>query len=532
MSDLPNLAHTPAPTAFAIDSDGRIQWRRMTAFLCMILGMFMAILDIQIVSASLAEIQAGLSASPTEITWVQTSYLIAEVIMIPLSGFLSRALGTRYLFSLAAAGFTFTSLMCGLSTTIGEMIFWRTLQGFIGGGMIPSVFAASYLLFPRDKQPFVAPLTGLIVTLAPTIGPTVGGIVTDAFSWHWLFLINVVPGICISIATFLFIDFDKPDWALLKRCDWFGLAAMTAFLAPLEYVLEEGAHNDWFSDDSILLATCVSAISAVLFLARTLTVAEPIVDIRAFTNRNFGLGCLFSFLVGTGLFGLTYLYPVYLSQIRGYTALMIGQTVFVTGLAMFITAPLVARLMASFDPRWMMSIGLAAFGLGTWLMTGVTRDWDFWELFLPQVLRGFGLMMAMVPINFMTLGSLPPERLKNAAGLYNVTRTLGGAVGLAVLTTVLNSRTDLHTARLHERITWTHLPAVETLDALTRRFASVGNDATAMALKVLDQIVHRQGVVMAFADLFWLLTVMFCVLAMGPVAMHRSSAPGAPRDDH
>ncbi len=528
-ASVPPSAPPSAPVALlAITPDGRIVWRRLATFLCMILGMFMAILDIQIVSASLSEVQAGLSASASEVTWVQTAYLIAEVIMIPLSGFLSRALGTRLLFSIAAAGFTVTSLMCGLSTNINEMIFWRALQGFIGGGMIPTVFATAYLLFPRDKQPYVNAVMGLIVTLAPTIGPTVGGLVTDAFSWRWLFFINIVPGIVIAAATYTLIDFDKPDWPLLRRCDWFGIFTLAGFLCPLEYVLEEGARDDWFNDGTIVALSLVSVVSAVLFFWRALTASEPIVDIRAFRIPNFGFGCLFSFVVGIGLFGLTYLYPLYLSQIRGYSALMIGETLFVTGLAMFFTAPLIGKLMTKIDPRALVVVGFISFAMGTWLMSGLTRDWDFWELVVPQILRGFGLMAAMVPINYLTLGALPPERLKNAAGLYNLTRNLGGAVGLAVLTTLMNARTDLHLSRLHERVNTGHTPAVEFLDQLTQKFASFGTEAPMMALKTFNNVVHRQGVVLAFSDIFFLLTAMFLLLVPATLILRRPPPFGGP----
>ncbi len=510
----------------AITSDGRIIWRRMLAFLCMILGMFLAILDIQIVSASISEVQAGLSASASEVTWVQTSYLIAEVIMIPLSGFLSRALGTRILFTGAAAGFTFASLMCGLSTTLGEMIFWRAVQGFVGGGMIPTVFATAYLLFPRDKQAYVNPAMGLIITLAPTIGPSVGGVVTDALSWHWLFFVNVIPGICVAVATYTLIDFDKPDLTLLRRFDWFGLATLTAFLGPLEYVLEEGARDNWFEDETITVCSAIAAVSGVLFFWRALTAAEPIVDIRAFRIPNFGFGCLLSFVVGIGLFGLTYLYPLYLSQVRGYSALMIGEALFVTGLTMFISAPIVGNLMTKLDPRLLIAVGFVAFAVGTWQMSGLTRDWDFSELLVPQILRGFGLMAAMAPINFLSLGSLPPERLKNAASLYNLTRTLGGAVGLAVLTTLMNARTDVHLARLREGVTAGHRPAVELLDQLTHKFASFGHDAPTLALKTLNDMVRRQGAVLAFGDIFLMMTVLFVVLLPGALLLRRPPAPG------
>ena len=221
-----------------------ISTRRLIAFLIMVFGMFMSILDIQIVSASLNEIQAGLSASTSEVAWVQTSYLIAEVIAIPLSGFLSRAFGTRLLFAISAAGFTFASFMCGLTSTIEQMILWRAIQGFVGAGMIPTVFASAYTVFPRSKFHIVGPIIGLVATLAPTIGPTVGGYITDLMSWHWLFFINVVPGIGITIGVLALVDFDKPNFALLEHFDWWGLISMAGFLGSLEYVLEEGPRND------------------------------------------------------------------------------------------------------------------------------------------------------------------------------------------------------------------------------------------------------------------------------------------------
>ena len=240
--------------------------RRLFTFICMVFGMFMAILDIQIVSASLTEIQAGLSASADEISWVQTSYLIAEVIMIPLSGMLSRILSTRWMFAISAGGFALMSLMCATSTSIEEMIVWRALQGFIGGGMIPTVFAAAFTIFPPSKRPIITPVIGLVATLAPTIGPTIGGYLTELFSWHWLFLINVVPGIFVTVATFTLIDFDESEPGLMRTFDWTGLAAMAVFLGSLEFVLEEGPTNDWLADPLILagLVACVVACVGVL----------------------------------------------------------------------------------------------------------------------------------------------------------------------------------------------------------------------------------------------------------------------------
>ncbi|ABE40629.1 Drug resistance transporter EmrB/QacA subfamily [Rhodopseudomonas palustris BisB5] len=485
---------------------------RLVAFLIMVFGMFMSILDIQIVSASLSEIQAGLSASSSEVSWVQTSYLIAEVIAIPLSGFLSRALGTRNLFAISAAGFTFASLMCGFTSTITEMIVWRAIQGFLGAGMIPTVFASAYTVFPRSKFNLVGPIIGLVATLAPTIGPTVGGYITDLMSWHWLFFINIVPGIGITIGVLALVDFDEPHYELLDHFDWWGLGFMAGFLGSLEYVLEEGPRNDWFNDESILIFAIVCVVSAVAFFWRVLTAREPIVDIRAFTNRNFAFGCMFSFCVGIGLYGLTYIYPRYLAEVRGYSALMIGETMFVSGIAMFLTAPLVGRLMALIDMRILIAIGLLLFAGGTWQMTWITRDYDFYELLWPQIFRGVGMMMAMVPVNTISLGTLPAARVKNASGLFNLTRNLGGALGLALINTALDGRTDFHISRLHDKVTWGNAQAVDFLNMLTQRFQGLG-DASMMALKQFNQIVHRQAVTMSFGDTFFMLTFFYVGLS-------------------
>src|SRR6201746_360132 len=233
----------PTPNMNVAAPSERIAPRRLVAFLIMVFGMFMSILDIQIVSASLTDIQAGLSASSTEVSWVQTAYLIAEVIAIPLSGFLSRAFGTRLLFAISASGFTIASFFCGFASSIEQMIFWRALQGFLGAGMIPTVFASAYTVFPREKFYIVGPIIGLVATLAPTIGPTVGGYITDLMSWHWLFFINIVPGIGITIGVLALVDFDEPNFALLEHFDWWGLLFMAGFFGSLQKCAGEGPQN-------------------------------------------------------------------------------------------------------------------------------------------------------------------------------------------------------------------------------------------------------------------------------------------------
>jgi len=526
MSAVASVGAPPAPAADRIDP------KRLIAFMVMVFGMFMAILDIQIVSASLADIQAGLSASTDEITWVQTSYLIAEVVMIPLSGFLSRALSTRVIFTISAAGFTAMSFMCAQAGSINEMILWRALQGFIGGGMIPTVFASAFTIFPRSKQPIIAPIIGLVATLAPTIGPTVGGYLNDAFSWHWLFLVNVPAGILVTTAAWFLIDFDKPDLKLLNNFDWTGLLSMAGFLGAMEYALEEGPSKDWFQSDLVTGAIVISTLSGILFFARVLTARAPIVDLRVFDNRNFWTGSLLSFVMGVGLYGLTYLYPVYLAAIRGFTPLMIGKTMFVTGVCMFLTAPVSGRLMTRMDPRAMIAIGFSMFAFGTWQAHYIDADWDFWELLVPQILRGCGLMLCMVPINNLSLGTMPPQKIKNASGIFNLTRNLGGAVGLAIINTVLDKRMDAHLEYLRESVTWSRTAANETMANLTRLFADKGTDAGTAATRQIALLVRRQAEVLALSDVFLTLTFLFLSLIALTLVMRRPQAAGGGGGGH
>ena len=344
----PRPAHAPSLPNQRFDA------HRVIAFTGMVFGMFMSILDIQIVSASLNEIQAGLSAGADEVTWVQTSYLIAEVIMIPLSGFLSRAFSTRYIFTICAGGFTLMSFLCAQATSIDEMIVFRAIQGFIGGGMIPTVFASAFTVFPPSRRVIIQPIIGLVATLAPTIGPTAGGYLTDIFSWHWLFLVNIAPGILVTLISWFMIDFDEPDLRLLKGFDWTGLISMAVFLGALEYVLEEGPSKNWFDEDIIVYASLASVTGALVFFWRSYVSRNPIVDLRIHST-SFWAGCLFSFVLGIGLYGLTYIYPVYLARVRGDTALMIGETMFVTGMVQMISAPIVGRVMMRVDDgqRWL-----------------------------------------------------------------------------------------------------------------------------------------------------------------------------------
>src|SRR5499427_6724538 len=304
---------------------------KIFAFATMSVGFFIALLDIQIVSASLRDIGGGLSAGADETSWVQTSYLIAEIIVIPLSGWLSRVMSTRWLFCVSAAGFTATSLLCGWAWNIESMIVFRALQGFLGGSMIPTVFTAAFAFFPGKRIVAAAATIGALSSLAPTLGPTVGGWITDNYSWHWLFFINLIPGIFVAVVVAILLQIDKPNLAVLKGADYPGMILMAIFLGCLEYTLEEGPRWDWFGDDTIRATAWIAGISGIAFIWRSLTFAQPVVDLRALKSPNFALGCFFSFVIGIGIFSTIYLTPVFLGRVRGFSALQIGLAVFSTG---------------------------------------------------------------------------------------------------------------------------------------------------------------------------------------------------------
>jgi DHA2 family multidrug resistance protein len=510
-----------------------VTWREWAGFMAMVVGMFMAILDIQIVSASLGEIQAGLSASPDEVSWVQTSYLVAEIVMIPMSGWLSRLLSTRVLYVGSAIGFTIFSLACSSATSLGEMIVWRAMQGFIGGAMIPTVFATAFLLFPPDRRARVSVMIGLTATLAPTIGPTLGGWLTETFSWHWLFLINVPFGITVAVAVWSWMHLDKPNLALRHGFDWLGLGLMALFLGNMEYVLEEGARWDWFGDDTIFRSTIVACVTGILFLWRMLTHRDPLVDLRTFRNGNFSIGCLFSFVLGTGMYGTVYMLPLFLGRVRGYDSLQIGETMFVTGFGMFAAAPLVGILIKRVDVRFMIVSGLLMTGIAIWWTGHLTKDSAFWELLGPQVLRGFSMMFVMIASNQMALGRLPPMMMKNAAGLYNLMRNFGGAVGLAVINTVIASRMAVHGEALREQVTWARPGVMATVDNLAARMSAISPDgAQLMALKRIAALVDQQALTLTYNDVFMAMGVAYFLAVPMTLLLAKPPGGGGPGGGH
>jgi DHA2 family multidrug resistance protein len=326
----------------------------------MCVGMFVALLDIQIVASSLQDIGGGLSAAQDDISWVQTAYLIAEIVVIPLSGWLTRVFSTGWLFAASAAGFTLASMLCGIAWNIESMIFLRALQGAFGASMIPTVFTSMYHYFPGPRQVYAVAVIGTIASTAPVLGPVIGGWITDTLDWHWLFYVNLVPGLLVAAAVPLLVKIDRPDLSLLKGADYLGIVLMALALGTLEYVLEEGARWNWFDDSTITACAWIAGVSGILFILRSLTHAQPVVDLHAFGDRNFSLGCFLSFVSGIGIFSTIYLTPLFLGYVRGFSAWETGLAIFSTGTASLAGVPVYVMLARRIDTRWLMMFGWPA----------------------------------------------------------------------------------------------------------------------------------------------------------------------------
>jgi DHA2 family multidrug resistance protein len=504
---------------------------KVFAFSTMCVGMFIALLDIQIVSASLKDIGGGLSAGVDETVWVQTAYLIAEIIVIPLSGWLARVMSTRWLFAVSAAGFTLASLLCGWAWNIESMIAFRALQGFLGGSMIPLVFTTAFAFFTGPQRVLAAATVGGLASLAPTLGPTVGGWITDHYSWHWLFFVNLLPGLFVTIMVPLYVRVDKPDPTLLRGADYLGIGLLALFLGCLEYTLEEGPRWDWLDDPVILTTAWVSGLAGIAFIWRTLTYAQPIVDLRALKDRNFALGCLFSFVSGVGIFATIYLTPLFLGHVRGYSALQIGTAIFSTGAFQIKSIPLYTMLANRVDLRWLLMAGLALFALSMWCFVPITHDWSAAELLLPQAFRGMAQQFAVAPTVTLTLGGLPPARLKLASGLFNLMRNLGGAIGIAVCATILNDRTNLHFYRMAEHLNTSNEAMNETLARMTAQAAGWAADPVTAGLARLWSLTYREAQTMAYSDAFLAVMACFVVTTALVPLMRKTQPPKAPSAD-
>jgi MFS transporter, DHA2 family, multidrug resistance protein len=501
---------------------------KAVAFALLCLGCFIAYLDTQIVSASIQEIGGGLSASQDELGWIQSSYLIAEIVVIPLLAWLSQVMSTRWLVAASAAGFTLASVLCSMAWDIRSMIAFRALQGLCGGSLIPTAFTAAVILFEGKQKAIAASLVSATAGLAPTFGPIVGGWLTDVLSWHWLFYINIVPGMLIALLVPVLVRIDVPDPRLLRRADYLGIVLMAVSLGCLDYVLEEGARWDWFGDATITACAEISAVTSIGFVVRSLTHPHPVIDLRALASRNFFLGCWFSFVTGIGIFGLIYLTPLFLGRVRGFIAWQIGGTILSAGLFQLAAIPIYTILAKRLDLRWLLALGLFSFGMSMWLFAPIMNQWGSYEMLWPLAFRGFATPFVMASTVTLALGGLSPERVKAASGLYSLMRSLGGAVGIAVCGIILNDRTNLHFLRIAERLNSTNTELNNWLHVVAARYALTSSDTVAQtaALKRLWLVTYREAQVQAFADAYLVIALCFAVsIAVVPLLRKVTRTP-------
>jgi DHA2 family multidrug resistance protein len=524
----------PAPAAQPIDPSALPTARKFLIFGVMAFGQFMALLDIQIVAASLNDVQAGLSAGPDEISWIQTGYLMAELVMIPFSAFLAQAFSTRILFALSAGLFTLASALCGLAWDIDSMVLFRILQGFVGGAMIPTVFATGYALFSGPQRALIPAILGSVSVLAPTLGPSLGGFLTDAVGWRWIFYINVVPGIAVTIACLVLVRVDKPNFPMLKRIDYSHLAAMAVFLGGLEYVLEEGPRQQWFEDPTIATGAWLSLVAFGLFLERSFNSGAPVVRLTPFKRPTFVFACVFNLVIGFGIYSSTYLLPVFLGRVRGFNSLEIGATVFVTGGAQLVSTFIVARLQQT-DPRRIIVFGLTLFAASLWWTAHMTKDWGFGQLLGPQLLRGFSVMFCIPPSVNLALTGFEGQELRYASGLFNLMRNLGGAIGIAVVNTWLGDQTRIHVARFGEGLGQPGGRAAEFMAAVAARVGELTPDperALQVARGEFAALVGRQALTSAFNEVFQLMAWIFlAALILVPFCRPAPQSAAAPPPD-
>jgi DHA2 family multidrug resistance protein len=506
-----DLAPVSAPSAMGL---GLSEGRKLTIFLVMSVGMFMALLDVQIVAASMAPIQAGLNAAADEIDWLQTAYLMSEIVMIPLSAYLAQALSSRWLFVASAGLFTFSSLLCGLAWDLPSMAVFRAIQGFVGGAMIPLVFTAGFSFFTGPRRAMATAIVGVISTLAPTLGPSVGGWITDTLSWRWLFFINLGPGLCVTLALIWLGRVDKATPSLLGHIDWLHAASLAVFLGGAQYVLDEGPRHQWFQDTTIAGVAWVALVAGVVFFERCLFSPRPLVRLGTFKRRGFLPASLLSFCIGFGIYTIVYLSPLFLARVRGFSSLDVGGTLWVAGAAMTVAAPLAAGLALRVDQRIVMTIGLLLYALSFWMISHVTKEWGYWEMFATQVVRGAAVLFCIVPSTGMALNNVPDDQLRDASGMVNLMRNLGGTLGIALVNTWLMDYFALHYARLSEALGSAPQKAQEAIAGLGQQLAQILPDASragATAQTALGQMVGLEALTEAFADVFRLIAYLFII---------------------
>jgi DHA2 family multidrug resistance protein len=483
------------------------------------LGLIMAIIDTSIVNVALSNMAGNLGAATDEISWVATGYILANVIVMPLNGWLTALLGRKKFYAGSLAIFTISSLLCGTAHSVVELVVWRVVQGLGGGALQPTAQAILFESYPPAKRGQAMAIFGLGAMVGPAIGPTLGGWIVDNYSWPLIFFINVPIGIVAFMMTLAFLRdpeyIRKPE----RGVDFVGLSAMIVGVVGLQYVLERGQHDDWFSSSSILTLTVVGSIALVFFVVRELRDPHPFVDLRVFKSRAFAAGNLIGVVSGFGLYGLNLILPLFFQNVLGFDAWQTGVALLPGALATAVSMPIAGRLTALVDARVSIAFGLALFALGSWFMGGLDQTAGFWDIFWPRVGQGFALGFLFVPLTTATLGGIPNSLMANATGLYTLLRQLGGSLGIAILEVLIERRQDSVQQSLAAGVTLSN-PAVQN-------FMQGAHDK-AHALLQLSQQVEVNAATLAYDYAFRFCAVLFALSIFSVFLLNRGKAAGGP----
>jgi DHA2 family multidrug resistance protein len=512
-------AAAPAPAAAAIAA------KTWIAVIGATLGAFMAVLNIQIVNASLADIQGAIGAGIDDGGWISTSYLVAEIVVIPLSGWLAQVFSIRKYLLTNAILFLLLSVACAFAQDLPQMIALRAVQGFTGGVLIPMAFTLIITLLPKAKQPIGLALFAVSATFAPAIGPTIGGYLTENWGWRYIFYVNLVPGAVMVGMLYFSLESKPMKLSLLREGDWPGIITMAIGLSALQTVLEEGNKDDWFGSPFIVKLSIVAAIALSAFLWIELTSKKPLLNLRLLVRRNFGFGILANFLLGVALYGSVFILPVYLSRIQGYNSEQIGMVLAWTGLPQLLLIPLVPRLMKRFDPRLVIGIGFALFAASNFMNIYMTNDYATDQLFWPNVVRAVGQALVFAPLSAVATAGIEAENAGSASGLFNMMRNLGGAVGIALLQTLLTKREQYHSNVLVQSVSLLEQATRARIEKLTQYFMSHGvvdhAEATHRAVVAIGKIVQKQAFILAFSDTFYLLGAALIVALIAALMLKK-----------
>jgi DHA2 family multidrug resistance protein len=495
------------------------------------IGAFMAILNIQITNASLLDIEGGIGTGIDNGAWISTSYLIGEIIVIPLTSYLSRVFSFKRYMIWSTIAFALFSMACAFASTLGEMIAMRGLQGFAGGVLIPMAFTMVATRLPKAQQPMGLAMFALAVTFAPAIGPTIGGYLTENYGWQTIFFINTLPSIAMVIALSFTLEKQPMQLGLLREGDWAGIATMAVGLSALQTLLEEGNKEDWFQSDFIVRLALIAVVFLTAFIWIELKVKKPLVDLSLLKHRNFSVGTLANVLVGFGLFGTVYVLPQYLGQVQGYNAEQIGMVLAWTGLPQLFLIPFVPMLMKCFDLRYITFVGIALFAASCFMNIHMSLNYSGDQLFWPNVVRAVGQSIVITPLNAIAMMSIQPKDAANASGLMNMLRNLGGAVGTATLGTIITKREQFHSNIIGQAVTPFRGEVRARLDQMTNYFMAHGISDPAIAqhqaVIALGNTVKRQALVMGFSDTFAVIGVILVIAAIAILLARKGQGGGA-----